>query len=52
MFEEGVGYAFAFGIVAGGHGIDDARLRVLLIIVDKTGKRVGELILRLAFKNR
>ena len=24
LFEEGVGYAFAFEIVAGGHGVDDA----------------------------
>ena len=24
LFEEGMGYAFAFGIVAGGQGIDDA----------------------------
>jgi hypothetical protein len=45
LFEEGVGYAFAFGAVAGGHRIDDARFCVLFIIVDEAGEWVCEFIL-------
>ena len=44
LLEEGVGDATALGIIAGRHGVNDAGLSVLLVIVDETRKRIGELV--------
>lgn len=42
FLEEGVRHATALGVIAGRHGVDYARLGVLLVIVDKPRKRISE----------